>query len=204
MPQCCPPASRDSVNCNVLTQRNYESARRGEFEPGTSTQLHALPLISTPIGVLNPMRSIGTPGKLAIQRRSVECCPDTSARSNKRCGGVVPVTHAGARPWAAVHAARAALAGNVASFDAEQWRSPSLCASWSIEQVVAHLTAAASLGRVKWLASVIGARIDFNLHNQRRLAERLGPTPAETLARFRDAIRSTKSAPGPVAGSARW
>ena len=68
------------------------------------------------------------------------------------------------------------------------WRSGrnrSLCGRWVIEDVVAHLTAAASIGPLRWFASVIGARFDFDLHNDRRLAEHRGATPAETLERFR-------------------
>lgn len=64
----------------------------------------------------------------------------------------------------------------------------SLCGRWTIEQVVAHLTAAASVGPLRWCASVLGARFDFELHNDRRLAEQRGPTPDETLQRFRRVI----------------
>lgn len=46
-------------------------------------------------------------------------------------------------------------------------------------------------------ASVIGARLDFDLHNARRLAEQLGATPAETLDRFERIITSTTSTFGP-------
>jgi uncharacterized protein (TIGR03083 family) len=47
--------------------------------------------------------------------------------------------------------------------------------------------------------SVLGARFDFDLHNDRRLAEYRGATPAETLERFRRIVTSTTSAPGPTA-----
>src|SRR5262249_464516 len=47
--------------------------------------------------------------------------------------------------------------------------------------------------------SVLGARFDFDLHNDRRLAEHRGATPAETLERFRRIVTSTRSAPGPTA-----
>ncbi|WP_138445056.1 maleylpyruvate isomerase family mycothiol-dependent enzyme [Sinomonas susongensis] len=102
------------------------------------------------------------------------------------------------RLWSAAHAERAALAADLADLDGAQWELPSLCEGWSIEDVVAHLTAAASIGPARWFASVIGARFDFDLHNERRLRERLGPTPADTLAQFRGVTTSTKSAPGPV------
>jgi uncharacterized protein (TIGR03083 family) len=60
-----------------------------------------------------------------------------------------------------------------------------------VEEVLAHLTAAASLGRWKWLRSMAGARFRPAVHNQRRLAEHRGSTPAETLDRFRAIIEST-------------
>ncbi len=98
--------------------------------------------------------------------------------------------------WAAVHAERAALADQLSTLDDEQWAAPSLCGRWSVREVVAHLTAAASVGRVRWLLSVLGARFDFDLHNQRRLAEHLGDTGQGTLAGFREVVTSTIAASG--------
>jgi uncharacterized protein (TIGR03083 family) len=103
------------------------------------------------------------------------------------------------RLWAAAHSERAALADDLATLDDEQWAVQSLCGEWSVEQVVAHLTAAASVGPLGWITSVLGARFDFDLHNDRRLADHLGATPAETLTQFRSIINSNTSAPGPTA-----
>lgn len=103
--------------------------------------------------------------------------------------------------WAAVHAERARLAEDLAGLDDAQWAEQSLCGRWTVEDVVAHLTAAASIGRLRWLRSVLGARFDFDLHNQRRLEERRGATPAETLQRFRAVVASTKA---PSKDTAAW
>jgi len=100
--------------------------------------------------------------------------------------------------WDAAHVERAALVGDLAGLADEKWAVPSLCDGWSVEDVVAHMTAAASIAPARWVASVIGARFDFDLHNQTRLIEHRGSTPAETLANFRSIINSTKSAPGPA------
>lgn len=98
--------------------------------------------------------------------------------------------------WPAVHAERAALADDLASLPREQWAHPSLCGSWTVEEVVAHLTAAASIGRLRWLKSVVGTRFDFDVHNQRRLAEHRGADPDETLQRFHRVITSSTAASG--------
>ena len=103
--------------------------------------------------------------------------------------------------WAAIHAERARLAEDLAGLDDAQWAEQSLCGQWSVEDVVAHLTAAASIGRLRWLRSVLGARFDFDLHNQRRLEEHRGATPAETLQRFRAVTGSTKA---PSKDTAAW
>ncbi|MEV5650992.1 maleylpyruvate isomerase family mycothiol-dependent enzyme [Nocardia sp. NPDC052254] len=92
------------------------------------------------------------------------------------------------------HMERRALADDLAELSAPQWAQRSLCGAWTVEEVVAHLTAAASISRLRWLRSVLGARFDFDLHNARRLAEQRGATPAETLDRFRAVIDSTTSA----------
>jgi uncharacterized protein (TIGR03083 family) len=109
--------------------------------------------------------------------------------------------HRASSLWPLVHAERAALVEDLAALDDAQWAHPSLCEGWVIEDVVAHLTAAASIGPVRWFASVLGARFDFDLHNDRRLAEYRGATPAETLERFRHIVTSNTSAPGPTAAS---
>ncbi|MEV0720816.1 maleylpyruvate isomerase family mycothiol-dependent enzyme [Asanoa sp. NPDC050611] len=103
--------------------------------------------------------------------------------------------------WPAVHAARAALAADLAELDESQWSHPTLCGDWVVEDVVAHLTAAASTTMPRWLASIVGARFDADLHNQRRLAEQRGATPAETLERFRRIVGSTTA---PTRHTAAW
>jgi uncharacterized protein (TIGR03083 family) len=93
--------------------------------------------------------------------------------------------------WALAHAERAALAEDLSGLSAEQWRHGTLCGRWDVEEVVAHLTAAASLNRWKWLRSMLAARLRPDVHNQRRLVEHRGTTPAGTLDRFRAVITST-------------
>jgi uncharacterized protein (TIGR03083 family) len=98
--------------------------------------------------------------------------------------------------WALAHAERAALAEDLSGLTAEQWRHGTLCGQWDVEEVVAHLTAAASLNQWRWVRSVLCARFRVDVHNQRRMVEHRGSGPAETLDRFRAIVGSTTAPSG--------
>jgi len=100
--------------------------------------------------------------------------------------------------WPLVHAERAALAADLADLAGEQWATPSLCTGLTVREVLAHLTAGASLNPVRWLAGVIRCRFDFDKQVAIRLAEQLGVTPAETIDRFRSVLTSTTKPPLPT------
>lgn len=100
--------------------------------------------------------------------------------------------------WAAIHRERAVLADELAELTPDQWAVPSLCGRWTVEEVVAHLTAAASTGRWRWIRSMAGARFDPDRHNQRRMMEYRGSGPADTLARFRAVVTSTTAPSGHI------
>ncbi|WP_216693742.1 maleylpyruvate isomerase family mycothiol-dependent enzyme [Dietzia psychralcaliphila] len=93
--------------------------------------------------------------------------------------------------WEAIHRARRELAQDLAGFDEGQWRHPTLCGQWDVEHVVAHLTAAASVGQWAWMRSIVLAGFRPAVHNERRLRDHLGATPKDTLERFRAVIDST-------------
>ncbi|MFY1673608.1 maleylpyruvate isomerase family mycothiol-dependent enzyme [Plantactinospora sp. WMMB334] len=100
--------------------------------------------------------------------------------------------------WALVHAEREALAADLAELPDERWATPSLCVGLSVREVLAHLTAAASLTPLRWLAGVLRCRFDFDRQVAMRLAEQVGATPAETLDRFRRVAGSTTKPPLPT------
>ena len=100
--------------------------------------------------------------------------------------------------WPLVHAERAALAADLANLTDQQWATPSLCTGLTVREVLAHLTAAASLNPVRWFAGVVRCRFDFDKQVAMRLAEHLGASPTDTLARFRRVVTSTTKPPLPV------
>ncbi|WP_327139509.1 maleylpyruvate isomerase family mycothiol-dependent enzyme [Nocardia sp. NBC_01327] len=93
--------------------------------------------------------------------------------------------------WPLVHAERAALAADLADLTGEQWTTQSLCTELTVREVLAHLTAGATLTPVRWLAGVIRCRFDFEKQVAMRLAEHMGASPAETLDRFREVGTNT-------------
>jgi len=103
------------------------------------------------------------------------------------------------RLWSHVHVERAKLADDLANLEPAQWRHSTLCGRWDVEDVVAHLVAAALTGRGRWIRSIVGARFRTDVHNARRLAEHKGRNPEETFARFRAAIDSTVAPTGHTA-----
>jgi uncharacterized protein (TIGR03083 family) len=96
-----------------------------------------------------------------------------------------------------IHAERAALAADVSGLAHEQWATRSLCTGMTVREVLAHLTAAASLNPVRWMAGVIRCRFDFDRQVWMRLREHPGSSPADTLAGFQSIIASTTAPPLP-------
>ncbi|WBB53030.1 maleylpyruvate isomerase family mycothiol-dependent enzyme [Verrucosispora sp. WMMD573] len=109
-----------------------------------------------------------------------------------------PARHDRTAIWSLVHAERAALADDLAGLTDDQWTTPSLCTGLTVRQVLAHLTAAASLTPTRWMLGVIRCRWDFDRQVLMRLNEQLGETAHDTLDRFRRVVASTTKPPLPV------
>ncbi|MFJ3088246.1 maleylpyruvate isomerase family mycothiol-dependent enzyme [Streptomyces sp. NPDC086838] len=101
----------------------------------------------------------------------------------------------------AIQVERLALAEDLAELSEAQWAKTSLCERWTVEQVVAHLTAGASTRMWRWLLSMLAAGFNPDLHNDRRLAKHRGATPEETLRRFRAVVDGPA---GPTGHAAAW
>lgn len=93
--------------------------------------------------------------------------------------------------WDLIHTERARLADLLTTLEPEQWALATLCADWTVEQVVAHLTAAANTGKWAWIRSIVRAGFDPAKHNARLLERRLGDSEEGTLARFHNSIPLT-------------
>lgn len=99
--------------------------------------------------------------------------------------------------WGVVAAERGALAEDLADLSEKEWRTRSLCTQWTVEQVLAHMTATAHLTPLGFLGSFAGAGFNFNTFANRQIAKHRGSDPEQTLAGFRQVQHSTKAPPGP-------
>lgn len=97
--------------------------------------------------------------------------------------------------WPMVHAERAALINDLAHLGDEQWEEPSLCAGWTVHDVVAHLINTARTTRLGFVVGLIRARFDFDLQNARGVERERGTSPQETLQRLRQVASRTSTPP---------
>lgn len=101
------------------------------------------------------------------------------------------MTQTAAGLWALTHAERSRVADMLDGLTPEQWRARSLCTAWTVEQVAAHLSAAANTGTWAWIRSIVRAGFNADRHNARLLARYLGDTPDETAQGFRRSVTNT-------------
>jgi uncharacterized protein (TIGR03083 family) len=100
--------------------------------------------------------------------------------------------------WPTVHAERRTLADDLQGLSSEDWDKPSLCSSWTVRDVLAHMTSAAKLTPPVFFGKMIGSGFSFDKVQEKGVAAQRGATPAETLANFESVLTSVKHPPGPT------
>ena len=99
--------------------------------------------------------------------------------------------------WKVIHAERRALAADLDGLTDRQWQIRSLCADWTVAQVLAHLLATASMTPPAFLGNMIAAGFNFNSFAAKQVARRGADGPLATLSAFRAASNRISSPPGP-------
>lgn len=99
--------------------------------------------------------------------------------------------------WPLVHAERRALIEDLEALTEDQWIQPSLCAGWTVHDVVAHLVDVAESTRLGFARDMVRAGFDFDRQNERGIS-RVKTTPAETLARLTRAADRTTTPLAPI------
>ena len=99
--------------------------------------------------------------------------------------------------WTVIQGERKALAGDLAGLDEQQWAAPSLCADWTVRDVLAHMTGTAKITPAGFFAKMAASGFSFGRLQAKDIATEKGGSPADTLARFEAIEASRKHPPGP-------
>jgi uncharacterized protein (TIGR03083 family) len=100
--------------------------------------------------------------------------------------------------WPTIEAERGALAADLESLDDAQWETRSLCEEWSVREVVAHMTATSKVTVPGFFKRMITSGFSLERVQAKDIATERGSSPADTLARFKAQVSSTKHPPGPI------
>jgi uncharacterized protein (TIGR03083 family) len=100
--------------------------------------------------------------------------------------------------WPLIRTERAALIADLESVPDSQWSTPSLCAGWTVRDVLAHMTNTAKLTPGQFIGKFAGSGFRFHAMNANGMKAQLGATPADTLAGFKAQLDRTTAPPGPL------
>jgi uncharacterized protein (TIGR03083 family) len=97
-----------------------------------------------------------------------------------------------------IHAERASLGEYLDTVPADEWAGPTWCASWSTQQLVGHLVAAARITAPHFFGGFVRCGFSFDRFVDRDLRQYAAGSPAEVKARYDAIITSTRTPPGPA------
>ncbi len=101
-------------------------------------------------------------------------------------------------PWPLIHGEREALITDLSGLTDEQWATQSLCADWTVRDVLGHMIATAKITPASFFAGLAGAGFRFNALSAKNIAREATAAPADGLAEFRRHLGDTTSPPGPA------
>lgn len=101
-------------------------------------------------------------------------------------------------PWPTIHAEREALAADLEKLPDKKWETQSLCGDWNVQQLLAHMTATAETTPLNFFPRLAGSGFSLKKLSQKDVEQRTKGSAADTLARFRARVASSKHPPGPV------
>lgn len=100
--------------------------------------------------------------------------------------------------WTYIHGERAAMADTWAELSTDQWRSPSWCTGWSVQDMAGHILAAAEQTAPNFYKEMAAAGFRFNVFAD-RAAKRLGGlSQPQLIDRLRARTTTKNHPPAPV------
>jgi len=101
-------------------------------------------------------------------------------------------------PWPLIHAEREALVNDLTPLTDDQWAARSLCADWTVRDVLGHMIATAKTTPPAFFGRLASAGFKFNAMNAKNIVREATPAPADGLTEFRKHLKDTTHPPGPV------
>ncbi|WP_285702369.1 maleylpyruvate isomerase family mycothiol-dependent enzyme [Microtetraspora sp. NBRC 16547] len=101
--------------------------------------------------------------------------------------------------WQMIRAERASLANALAALPDADWDRPSLCADWTVRDVVGHMIATANMTPVKFFSDLAASGFRFEkmtAKNIRRVTA--GKTDRQLVDLFRSRVDARTAPPGPT------
>jgi len=93
---------------------------------------------------------------------------------------------------------RRSLSEFLGTLSPEQWSKPTLCDKWTVQDLVAHLTAAGNITAPHFFAGFIKTGFNFDKFVEGDLQNYSDGSPGDVKARFDAIIDSTRKPPGPA------
>jgi uncharacterized protein (TIGR03083 family) len=100
--------------------------------------------------------------------------------------------------WHHIHTERANLIDTWIGFTSEQWKYPSLCAGWSVQDVAGHVVGGAEQTPVSFLMELAQAGFNFNAFTERGAKRNAAVGPTELVRRLQARTTTTNHPPGPA------
>ena len=101
--------------------------------------------------------------------------------------------------WPVIHTEREALASDLTGLPTDGWSRQSLCAEWTVRDVLAHMTATAKVTPASFFPKLIGSGFSLTRMQAKDIAAEEHGAPEDTLAGFESVLDSKKGPPGPPA-----
>jgi uncharacterized protein (TIGR03083 family) len=102
------------------------------------------------------------------------------------------------KTWSLIHAERTFLADTIEELTPAQWRTPSLCAGWSVGDVAAHLLASAEQTPGHFMGGMVTSGFRFGALMQRDITARAELTTKQIADRLRLRTTTTNKPPAPT------
>ncbi len=98
-----------------------------------------------------------------------------------------------------IRAERSSLADALAAMPDSAWEMPSLCAGWTVRDVVGHMIATTRMSPAKFVARMAASGFQFNAMNARTTREvTAGRTNQALVDQYRSRVDTRTAPPGPA------